>query len=83
MPSGRGSCACLGKLESNEAKLPKVREVLSKLPAPNMAFLEYLMKFLRTVADKAETNMMTTKNLAIVFAPNILRPKVGTHSLYS
>lgn len=40
------------------------------------ALLKYLCRFLVHVASREEVNKMTPQNLAIVFAPNLLRPKV-------
>eukprot|EP00455_Lapot_gusevi_P021986 TRINITY_DN2293_c0_g1_i1.p1 TRINITY_DN2293_c0_g1~~TRINITY_DN2293_c0_g1_i1.p1 ORF type:complete len:503 (-),score=159.84 TRINITY_DN2293_c0_g1_i1:315-1823(-) len=56
-----------------EDKLLALRQLHDQLPVPNQGFLRYLIRFLREVAQDADVNMMTSKNLAIVFGPNILR----------
>ncbi|ORX61722.1 Rho GTPase activation protein [Hesseltinella vesiculosa] len=41
----------------------------------------YLLKFLHQVTDHAETNRMTAHNLAVVFAPNLIRAEQNTINL--
>lgn len=49
--------------------------VLSKIPEENAEVLTYLIKFLQIVSDPANQKMtkMSINNIAMVFAPNILR----------
>jgi len=47
--------------------------VYSKLPSRNLALLKYLVDFLATVIDSSCLNKMTSSNLAVVFAPNLIR----------
>ncbi len=54
------------------------RELVYQIPAAARHFLQYLCKSLNDVAVHQDTNMMSAKNLAIVFAPNIIRPQVET-----
>jgi len=56
----------------------KLRELLSRLPKVNFALLTYLMRFLKEVSKNSDVNKMTPDNIAIVFAPNLLRAKVET-----
>lgn len=54
-------------------RLAKISEVLRELPGPNYRTLEFLMRHLVHMAShSAETNMHA-RNLAIVWAPNLLR----------
>ncbi|XP_058395589.1 rho GTPase-activating protein 30 isoform X2 [Diceros bicornis minor] len=56
-------------------RLVKILEVLRELPVPNYRTLEFLMRHLVHMASfSAETNMHA-RNLAIVWAPNLLRSK--------
>ncbi|XP_043819142.1 rho GTPase-activating protein 30 isoform X2 [Dromiciops gliroides] len=56
-------------------RLIKIRDVLGELPGPHYRTLEYLMRHLVHMASfSAETNMHA-RNLAIVWAPNLLRSK--------
>jgi len=53
-----------------------LRTLIRQLPSINQAVLTYLMKFLIRVERYADVNMMAIHNLATVFAPNLLAPKV-------
>ncbi|CAM9891399.1 unnamed protein product, partial [Ectocarpus fasciculatus] len=44
--------------------------------APSPSICRFLFEFLREVAMHSSTNRMTSENLAIVWAPNLLRPQV-------
>lgn len=58
--------------------LEKTNEIIQGLPAPNLATWNYLLDFLVRVTHFQETNMMSAKNVAIVFAPNLVRLKIET-----
>jgi len=56
------------------AKSQFVKKVInSKLPPRNLALLKYLVDFLEKVIDSSCLNKMTASNLAVVFAPNLIR----------
>jgi len=61
--------------ESLQTKLEFLSKVLEALPAGNKVILEHLMAFLFTVST-FKSNCMSVPNIAIVFAPNLMRPKV-------
>ncbi|KAF7692482.1 rho GTPase-activating protein 30 [Silurus meridionalis] len=62
-------------VQLEDERLVKIKEVLKELPPPHFRTLEYLMKHLiRMAAYSSETNMHV-RNLAIVWAPNLLRSK--------
>eukprot|EP01096_Ripella_sp_DP13-Kostka_P016561 TRINITY_DN811_c0_g1_i1.p1 TRINITY_DN811_c0_g1~~TRINITY_DN811_c0_g1_i1.p1 ORF type:complete len:699 (+),score=279.74 TRINITY_DN811_c0_g1_i1:174-2099(+) len=50
-----------------------MKGLLSSLPKANYALLEYLFSMMQEVSKYSDKNLMTTSNLAIVFAPNLLR----------
>lgn len=58
-----------------EAKIDCIRKIIAMVPTVNVAILIYLLKFLITVEQHSDINKMNTSNLAMVFAPNLLRPK--------
>ncbi|XP_064588381.1 rho GTPase-activating protein 30 [Zonotrichia leucophrys gambelii] len=62
-------------IQMEEARLVKIKEVLKELPAPHYRTLEFLMRhLLRMAAHSGRTNMHA-RNLAIVWAPNLLRSR--------
>lgn len=66
--------------EEGEQRAAKLSQILSSgsMPLVHMNLLRYLMVFLHKVATHSKTNLMTERNLAIMFAPNVLRPKLET-----
>ncbi|KAJ0059328.1 hypothetical protein NL108_015505 [Boleophthalmus pectinirostris] len=62
-------------LQLEEARLVKIRDVLKELPPPHYRTLEFLMRHLVRVASFASETNMHSRNLAIVWAPNLLRSK--------
>lgn len=52
-----------------------MKGTLQRMPEMFRIIFKYLITFLRMVSLKADINKMTPSNIAIVFAPNILRPK--------
>lgn len=50
----------------------------SDVPPTNRAIIEYLFRFLNEVSAHSSQNRMSASNLAIVFAPNLIRPEVET-----
>jgi hypothetical protein len=65
-------CAAIGV---PEARLECIKKILDMMPALNLVFLIYLVDFLRLVSTHAGENKMTASNLAMVFAPNLLRSR--------
>ncbi|XP_044531426.1 rho GTPase-activating protein 29-like [Gracilinanus agilis] len=55
--------------------LKKLRDCLHKLPDPNYATAKFLLGHLHRVAQEADENKMTAKNLGIVFGPTLIRPR--------
>ncbi|XP_030079025.1 GTPase-activating protein CdGAPr isoform X2 [Drosophila hydei] len=58
--------------EANE-RLRLMKETVLKLPPPHYRTLKYLSEHLHKVSQHHERTGMTDKNLAIVWAPNLLR----------
>ncbi|XP_052450261.1 protein FAM13A-like [Carassius gibelio] len=61
------------KEELNQA----VRTVLNSLPEEHFNVLCYLMFFLSRVAAESHLNLMTSKNLSVVFGPSIFHIPLG------
>ncbi|XP_050839462.1 rho GTPase-activating protein 32 isoform X2 [Serinus canaria] len=60
---------------TDEERLVKIHDVIQQLPPPHYRTLEFLMRHLARLADYCSITNMHTKNLAIVWAPNLLRSK--------
>ncbi|NXA41274.1 RHG24 protein, partial [Eudromia elegans] len=69
------SCAKTISKEEETGLRDLVKEVKS-LPAVNYNLLKYICRFLDEVQSYSGVNKMSVQNLATVFGPNILRPKV-------
>ncbi|WBW73873.1 RhoGAP Rga3 [Schizosaccharomyces osmophilus] len=61
------------ELDDDFAKAEMVQQVLQELPAEHISIFRYLLQHLLRVADNADKNLMTRKNLATVFAPTLMR----------
>jgi len=60
------------RIENQDEKLDKYRELLNKLPTINYNTLRRLMGHLHIVADQCEKNLMPVYNLAPLWGPNML-----------
>ncbi|XP_069004462.1 rho GTPase-activating protein 32 [Embiotoca jacksoni] len=60
---------------TDEERLVKIHNVIQQLPPPHYRTLEFLMRHLSNLATFSPVTNMHTKNLAIVWAPNLLRSK--------
>ena len=60
------------KIPNEHEKIRGILTVCLMLPGINIATLTCLMKFLAEVAKKSHLNKMEPRNLAIIFAPNVL-----------
>ncbi|XP_048786270.1 LOW QUALITY PROTEIN: rho GTPase-activating protein 32-like [Lagopus muta] len=58
---------------TEEERLVRMRDVIQQLPAPHYRTLAYLMRHLACLAGHCSTTNMHAKNLAIAWAPNLLR----------
>ncbi|XP_072354386.1 rho GTPase-activating protein 30 isoform X2 [Scyliorhinus torazame] len=58
-----------------EERLLKIRNVLQDLPVGHYRTLEFLMRHLLRMASHSSETNMHARNLAIVWAPNLLRSK--------
>uniref|UniRef100_A0A672ZP90 Rho GTPase activating protein 24 n=1 Tax=Sphaeramia orbicularis TaxID=375764 RepID=A0A672ZP90_9TELE len=69
------ACAkILGKDE--EVGMKELRKLVESLPPVNYNLLKYICRFLDEVQSYSGVNKMSVQNLATVFGPNILRPKL-------
>ncbi|XP_033115007.1 rho GTPase-activating protein 17-like isoform X2 [Anneissia japonica] len=61
-----------GSISDSDRRLQSLWTVANKLPSYNNKNFRYLIKFLKKVSEHSEVNKMSTSNLALVIAPNIL-----------
>lgn len=59
----------------NNTRVANIRLLVISLPPPHWRTLRYLIRHLAYVANFSPTTGMTSKNLAIVWAPNLLRSR--------
>ncbi|XP_038130945.1 rho GTPase-activating protein 24 isoform X2 [Cyprinodon tularosa] len=64
----------LGK--DDEMGMKELKKLVESLPSVNYNLLKYICRFLDEVQSYSGVNKMSVQNLATVFGPNILRPKV-------
>ncbi|XP_044034186.1 rho GTPase-activating protein 22 isoform X2 [Siniperca chuatsi] len=69
------TCAQLLAKDEEEG-VQELGNQVSTLPLPNYNLLKYICKFLDEVQSHCTENKMSVQNLATVFGPNILRPKM-------
>ncbi|XP_077116337.1 rho GTPase-activating protein 33 isoform X2 [Ranitomeya variabilis] len=67
---------------AEEEKLIRVHDLIQQLPPPHYRTLEYLMRHLSCLSTHSDRTGMHARNLAIIWAPNLLRSRdmesVGT-----
>jgi hypothetical protein len=64
----------LGIKDRNEQIL-HLKNCVKELPLPHQDMIYYLFEMLKKISLEKQSNMMSEDNLAIVIAPNILKPK--------
>ncbi|KAG6922815.1 Rho GTPase activating protein 22 [Chelydra serpentina] len=69
------SCGQLLSKDKGEGTRELAKQVKT-LPQANYNLLKYICKFLDEVQSHSSVNKMSVQNLATVFGPNILRPKL-------
>ncbi|XP_054609233.1 rho GTPase-activating protein 22 [Dunckerocampus dactyliophorus] len=68
---------CAQLLAKNEEEgVQELGKQVNTLPLANYNLLKYICKFLDEVQSHCNENKMSVQNLATVFGPNILRPKM-------
>lgn len=67
--------------KTDEERLNIVQEILKKLPKANKDNLTYLIQFLARLSRNHSQNKMTSSNIAICIAPNLLFKKEGSGDL--
>ena len=55
-----------------------IQAAIGRMPAAQLATVKYLFEHLRRVCAQSASNMMTPVNLAVCFAPSLMRQTVDT-----
>ncbi|KAF2074119.1 hypothetical protein CYY_004561 [Polysphondylium violaceum] len=61
-----------------EMRLNCIKSIIQKVPPHYYIVLDYIIAFLHRICQHSNTNKMDSSNLAIVFAPNLLKSKTET-----
>ncbi|KAK5660416.1 hypothetical protein OQA88_12959 [Cercophora sp. LCS_1] len=61
------------QIQDTKERCAHLRQTVNMLPAKHRDCLEFLMFHLARVANRERENLMSPKNLAVVFAPTIMR----------
>lgn len=64
-----------GEIPETAARVQLLQKGLSELPRVHRDVLEFLVFHLKRVVERQEENLMTSQNVAVVFAPTIMRPE--------
>jgi hypothetical protein len=64
-----------GEVNPVSARIELLQKSLLELPPVHRDVLEFLIFHLRRVVDRHAENLMTFQNVAVVFAPTIMRPE--------
>lgn len=59
-------------VDGTENRLAAIKDVINRMPVANATNLRYLMRFLGKLVENQQFTKMSSQNLAIVMAPNIL-----------
>ncbi|KAI7862063.1 hypothetical protein BDF14DRAFT_1886487 [Spinellus fusiger] len=62
-------------MKVDQTKVDKFISLMKQLPKANYDTLKLLMQHLNRIQQHSSDNLMTTKNLAMVFAPTLMRDK--------
>ncbi|GCB22712.1 beta-chimaerin [Aspergillus awamori] len=64
-----------GEITSQPARVEHLQKNLRELPRVHQDVLEFLVFHLKRVVEREKENLMTSQNIAVVFAPTIMRPE--------
>ncbi|KAJ5587614.1 uncharacterized protein N7459_003379 [Penicillium hispanicum] len=64
-----------GEITDTAARVDVLQKGLRELPRVHQDVLEFLIFHLKRVVERQEENLMTSQNVAVVFAPTIMRPE--------
>jgi hypothetical protein len=68
----------VSSVQDKALKQERMRALIAQIPIINRNVLQYLLAFLHRVSSRSHINKMSSSNLALIFGPNLLRPKAET-----
>lgn len=72
------SCATIKRTDK---KIEKIKSIVNQLPKQHRLTLNIIAKHLHLISQYSESNFMTLHNLAIVFAPSLVRDLTGEREI--
>ncbi|XP_065828499.1 rho GTPase-activating protein 33-like isoform X2 [Oscarella lobularis] len=63
------------QIEGDSKRREAIAQILGRLPPKHFSTMEHLIKHLALMASHSDETKMTSKNLAIVWAPNLMKPR--------
>ncbi|KAL4888767.1 hypothetical protein BDV59DRAFT_188070 [Aspergillus ambiguus] len=63
------------EIASHSERVETLQKSLRELPRVHQDVLEFLVFHLKRVVEREKENLMTSQNIAVVFAPTIMRPQ--------
>ncbi|KAL4873744.1 hypothetical protein BDV12DRAFT_52435 [Aspergillus spectabilis] len=63
------------EINPQSARIEALQKSLGELPRVHQDVLEFLVFHLKRVVEREKENLMTSQNIAVVFAPTIMRPQ--------
>lgn len=73
----------IAQMTNEQQRKQAILNIIKKLPEANYNNLRYLMKFLSILSEKNQQNKMSSSNISIVMAPNLLWPENETDQNYA
>lgn len=64
-----------GEITPQSTRVSHMQKCLQELPRVHCDVLEFLIFHLKRVVEREKENLMTSQNIAVVFAPTIMRPE--------
>lgn len=58
---------------TSDEQIKTISQLIQTLPIENFNTLQYLMEHLDRIQQRNKENLMTSKNLAVIFGPTLLR----------
>ncbi|XP_054706794.1 rho GTPase-activating protein 44-like [Uloborus diversus] len=68
------------RVQDFDGRLQALWQVLYRLPESNFRNLQYVIKFLSKILENVDVNKMSSQNIAIVMAPNLIWPLLESNS---